>query len=213
MSGAGTSALIDCTSHDDGELFIVEGKHAANALRSVRDRRCQAILPMQGKVPNAVRSSRNRLIQHPQLNDLLCAINPQRMPEPESTSIRYRRLLLLNDPDFDGHHAGSLLILFFYCYLPHLIEAGHLYNVQAPLFGLYRESECVALAYSDEGLQQQLEHFKQAGAEPAEVRRYKGIASIEPAILSRECVSAKSRRSSLLTIASCEAVTRHWLPN
>ena len=208
MSGGVAAALIDCVTHEDSELFIVEGKHAANALRSVRNRRCQAILPMQGKVPNAQRTGKQRLTQHPQLNNLLCAIHPQRIPEFDCESIRYSRLLLLNDPDVDGLHAGSLLMLFFYRYLPHLIEAGYLYTVQAPLFGLYRESECVALAYTDRGLQQQLEYANQTTTVAVEVRRYKGIASIEPAILSRECVFAESRRSSLLTLAACEAMIK-----
>jgi len=131
------TALLDSVEHQDSELLVLEGPSAASALRTLRDRRTQAILPMQGKIPNAVKVSWRKLSQHVQIADLLQSLHPERSVEPEFGCFRYQRVVLLNDPDVDGMHAGMLLVLFLFKYLPALIEQGRLYTVQVPLYGLY----------------------------------------------------------------------------
>lgn len=199
--------MIDCTESEDAELFIVEGQSAAGALRQVRDRRFQAILPMQGKIPNAVRTSTERLLQHLQIADLLQSMHPERIVAFNTDLIRYKKIHLLCDPDMDGMHSGLLLMLFFYQHLRGVIEGGQLYLVRAPLFGLYRNSECVALAYSDKQLallQGQLEL-------PADVRRFKGVASLDAALLGN-CISPDSRARQRLSVAGCRDMCKQLLP-
>ncbi len=201
------TALIDCSEIDEAELFIVEGQSAAGALRQVRDRRFQAILPMQGKIPNAVRTPAGRLLEHVQIADLLQSVHPERIVEFHTDQIRYKRIHLLCDPDMDGMHAGLLLVLFFYQHMREVIERGQLYSVRAPLYGLYRGSECVAHAYSDKQLKLLQEQFGTA----ADVRRFKGVASVDAALLSG-CIAPDSPARRVLSVSNCRDMCKQLLP-
>jgi len=86
-------ALIDCSESSDNELFVVEGLSAANALSSVRDRRCQAVLPMQGKIPNARRTSLEKMLQHAQVDELLRSIHPDQQVETSLTRFSFERVV------------------------------------------------------------------------------------------------------------------------
>jgi len=120
-------ALIDCSEAFGSELFVVEGLSAANALSSVRDRLSQAVLPMQGKIPNANRTSLDKLLQHEQVGNLMHSLHPDGQVEAQLTQFRFERVILLSDPDADGLHAGLLLILFLSTQVPALVEQGRLF--------------------------------------------------------------------------------------
>ena len=195
------TALLDSVEHQDSELFVLEGPSAASALRTLRDRQTQAILPMQGKVPNAVKVPWHKLSQHAQIADLLQSLHPERSIEPEFSCFRYQRVLLLNDPDVDGMHAGMLLVLFLYKYLPALIEQGRLYSVQVPLYGLYRDGKCIAYAYSDDQ-KDMLSAKMSADGKPADIRRFKSVASVDRQIL-KVCLSQESDKRRQLTLTQC----------
>lgn len=203
------TALIDCEDCAESELFVVEGPSAANAVRQVRDRQYQAILPMQGKIPNAAKTPLAKISRHVQVADLLQSVHPRRLVEiDDSESIRYRQVVLLNDPDIDGVHAGLLLVLFFLKHLPYIIERGQLYLVHAPLFGIYSDSKCIAQAVSE----RQLAGIRTAAEKQGisiDVRRFKGVASIDPPLLT-ECLKPDSAARRLLTISDCTELTRQF---
>jgi len=201
------TALLDSVEHQDSELLVLEGPSAASALRTLRDRRTQAILPMQGKIPNAVKVSWRKLSQHVQIADLLQSLHPERSVEPEFGCFRYQRVVLLNDPDVDGMHAGMLLVLFLFKYLPALIEQGRLYTVQVPLYGLYTDGKCTAHAYSDEQKDTLSAKMADDGAS-VDVRRFKSVASVDREIL-KGCLSLESVNRRPLTLAQC---TRLCIP-
>jgi len=196
------TSLIDSTDGCDNELIVVEGVSAANAVKSVRDRRLQAVLPMQGKVPNARRKSLDHLLAHPHIADLLQSIHPLRRVETRLTEFRYERLLILADPDADGLHASILLVLFLQQSLPGLIEQGRLFMVRAPLFGFYHNEQCVALAYSEtHAAKVQTELHDRFNTRP-DKRRYKGIASLD-ADLCLSLIAPDSSARRPLSINDC----------
>ena len=172
-------ALIDCSESSDNELFVVEGLSAANALSSVRDRRCQAVLPMQGKIPNARRTSLEKMLQHAQVDELLRSIRPDQQVETSLTRFSFERVVLLSDPDADGLHAGLLLLLFLSTHIPALVEQGRLFTVRAPLCGFYQNDECVALAYTDKHAMTIADELAETYSVAPARRRFKGVASLD----------------------------------
>ena len=185
------------------ELFVVEGLSAANALSSVRDRRCQFVLPMQGKIPNANRTNIVKLLQHPQVGELLRSIHPERRVETPMTDFSFERVILLGDPDGDGLHATLLLVLFLSTRVPALAEQGRLYMVRAPLFGFFNNDECVALAYTDkQATSVAAELAEKYSAQPAK-RRFKGVASLDEN-LRRSLLNQHNPARHQLSTVDCE---------
>jgi len=196
------TALLDVEDHQQGELLIVEGCSAASTIKPLRDRQRQAILPMQGKIPNALKSSVDKLEQHVQIADLLQSLHPQRKVQLEFKNFRYQRVVLFNDPDTDGMHAGMLLILFIYRYLPELIKQGLLYTVQVPLYGFYKYGECISRAYTHRQMEElSAEYLSDESA--IEVRRFKSVASVDQKLLL-ECLAPEYDRRSQLSFTECE---------
>lgn len=172
------SSLIDCVANHDNELIVVEGASAANAIKSVRNRQHHAVLPMQGKIPNANRTAVERLLAHPNIADLLQSLHPERQVEIGMDSCRYQRIIILADPDADGVHASILLLMFMLLHLPALIKQKRLYLVRAPLFGFYHGEERIAVAYSETHAAAVLSQLSGSGNKLIDKRRYKGIASL-----------------------------------
>jgi len=196
-------ALIDCSEAFGSELFVVEGLSAANALSSVRDRLSQAVLPMQGKIPNANRTSLDKLLQHEQVGNLMHSLHPDGQVEAQLTQFRFERVILLSDPDADGLHAGLLLILFLSTQVPTLVEQGRLFMVRAPLYGFFQNDECVALAYTDKHATVVARELIETYTVQFTRHRFKGIASLD--VNQRRSLMAKDNPvRHQLTKAECE---------
>ncbi len=185
------------------ELFVVEGLSAANALSSVCDRRFQSVLPMQGKIPNASRTSNEKLLRHPQLVDLLRSIHPENRGEVPLTQFSFERVILLGDPDGDGLHATVLLVLFLSTRIPALVEQGRLYMVRAPLYGFYNDDECVALAYTDKQATSVAGELAEKYTAQSTRRRFKGIASLDEN-LRRSLIDKHNPARHRLSMMECE---------
>lgn len=202
--------LIDCTEHTESELIIVEGKDAANALKRVCNRRNQAILGLQGKLPNAAKaSSEGKLLKNPQIANLIAAIDPGASSGFCFDQLRYHRLVIFTDPDADGLHARVLIVLLFYLHLRFVIEQGRLFVGYAPLYSLdCSQLENPVIAFTTNQYHQLIADLVAKGITDAVTTRFKGLASMDQLLLSRCCVNRDSRMVKKISIADCEAMLR-----
>lgn len=200
---------IECSERVDSELFIVEGKHAANAVKRVRDARAQAILALQGKLPNAGRvKSQAKLLNNSQVSELLTVVGDNAAAGLAGSSLRYNKIILLTDPDADGLHARVLLVAFFYHQLRSVVEQGVIYMANAPLYCV-RSSGLSAPKYIFSAKQYTdiVKQLEVAGINDADVTHFKGLASLNCDELARFCIAPQSRTISRLTVADCAAIS------
>lgn len=206
--------FFDCGSCNDSELFIVEGKHAANAVKRIRQRKNQAILAMQGKVPNYARQGLHRKKKdgNPFLQSLASMVEQSlgTVPgetEPRGTKSRgtlgFSRFIVLCDPDADGMHAAMLLICYLFATFPSLVQHRMLFLVRTPLYLVtVSGKEC---AYYSE---REIASFRQRSCHTdILIQRFKGVASLPCEILYRLCVNPTSRTIEELSLSDCAAIS------
>ncbi|MFA9432485.1 type IIA DNA topoisomerase subunit B [Egicoccus sp. AB-alg2] len=171
--------LADCTSRDpsETELYIVEGDSAGGSSKSARDRHTQAILPLRGKVLNVEKAQLGRVLENAEIQALVKAIGTGVGDAYDHDRLRYDKIVLMADADVDGGHITTLLLTFFYRLTPKLIEKGHLYLAQPPLYQL-RKGTKVAYAMSDKERDTLLRtEFKRNTN--VEIQRFKGLGEMD----------------------------------
>ncbi|MEX2503382.1 MAG: DNA gyrase subunit B [Egicoccus sp.] len=171
--------LADCTSRDpsETELYIVEGDSAGGSSKSARDRHTQAILPLRGKVLNVEKAQLGRVLENAEIQALVKAIGTGVGEAYDHDRLRYDKIILMADADVDGGHITTLLLTFFYRLTPKLIEKGHLYLAQPPLYQL-RKGGKVAYAMSDKERDQLVKtEFKRYSN--IEIQRFKGLGEMD----------------------------------
>jgi DNA gyrase subunit B len=171
--------LADCTSRDpsETELYIVEGDSAGGSSKAARDRHTQAILPLRGKVLNVEKAQLTKVLENAEIQALVKAIGTGVGEAYDHDRLRYDKIVLMADADVDGGHITTLLLTFFYRLTPKLIEKGHLYLAQPPLYQL-RKGARVAYAMSDPERDQLLRtEFKRNTN--VEVQRFKGLGEMD----------------------------------
>jgi DNA gyrase subunit B len=205
---SGPIRLEDSITHgtqSGAELFIVEGDSASGAVTALRDRKLQAVLPMQGKPLNAIKASSAKVAEFPLYQALIEALGAGFGDTFDMTKIRYQRIILLFDPDADGIHCSALMQIFFYRWMRPLLEAGAVESVRAPLYEITcGEKFAPVYAFSDDHYLTLCERLREKNFNDIRSQRYRGLAGINQTTLAATCIHPATRKTRVVSLDEVE---------